>query len=186
MRWRIISGTELSEQTEHAMNEIEIRQMTREDIPAICQADNDETESFVVYLNRQLDFQDNGECAALLALCDGKAAGYVFLFYECRWGALKNQGLPGICDLVVFEPYRRKRIATGLMDSAEALARRVNTKIYLDVCLNAEYGPAQRFYALRGYVPDGAGVYYEERVLPKDEACKNDDELTLCLVKELR
>lgn len=82
------------------MNEIEIRQMTREDIPAICQADNDETESFVVYLN-------------------------------------------------------------------------------------AEYGPAQRFYALRGYVPDGAGVYYEERVLPKDEACKNDDELTLCLVKEL-
>lgn len=167
------------------MNEIEIRQMTREDIPAICQADNDETESFVVYLNRQLDFQDNGECAALLALCDGKAAGYVFLFYECRWGALKNQGLPGICDLVVFEPYRRKRIATGLMDSAEALARRVNTKIYLDVCLNAEYGPAQRFYALRGYVPDGAGVYYEERVLPKDEACKNDDELTLCLVKEL-
>jgi hypothetical protein len=34
------------------MNEIEIRQMTREDIPAICQADNDETESFVVYLNR--------------------------------------------------------------------------------------------------------------------------------------
>ena len=119
------------------MNEIEIRQMTREDIPAICQADNDETESFVDYLNRQLDFQDNGECAALLALCDGKAAGYVFLFYECRWGALKNQGLPGICDLVVFEPYRRKRIATGLMDSAEALARRVNTKIYLDVCLNA-------------------------------------------------
>ena len=84
MRWRIISGTGLSEQTEHAMNEIEIRQMTREDIPAICQADNDETESFVVYLNRQLDFQDNGECAALLALCDGKAAGYVFLFYECR------------------------------------------------------------------------------------------------------
>ena len=167
------------------MTEIEIRQMTREDIPAICKADGDETTAFVNYLNGQLVFQDNRECAALLALCDGRVAGYVFLFYECRWGALKNQGLPGICDLVVFEPYRRKRIASRLMDSAEALARRVNTKIYLEVCLNAEYGPAQRFYALRGYVPDGAGVYYEDRVLPKDEACKNDDELTLCLVKEL-
>ena len=43
------------------MDQIEIRQMTREDIPAICKADNDETESFVSYLNRQLDFQENGE-----------------------------------------------------------------------------------------------------------------------------
>ena len=167
------------------MQKIEVRQMTREDIPAICKADNDETESFVNYLNRQLDFQDNNECSALVALCDNRVAGYVFLFYRCKWGAMKNQGLPGICDLVVFEPYRRKGIATKLMDCAESLARSVNTKIYLDVCLNAEYGPAQRFYALRGYVPDGAGVYYEERVLAKDEVCKNDDELTLCLVKEL-
>ena len=168
------------------MHNIEVRQMTREDIPAICKADNDESESFVNYLNRQLEFQDNDECSALFALCDGQAAGYVFLHYQCRWGALKNQGLPGICDLVVFEPYRRKGIATKLMDPAEALAGRANTKVYLDVCLNAEYGPAQRFYVLRGYVPDGAGVYYEERVLAKDEGCRNDDELTLCLVKELR
>ena len=167
------------------MQNIEIRQMTREDIPAICKADCDESEAFVTYLNRQLDFQDNKECAALLALYGNQVAGYVFLFYQCRWGALKNQGLPGICDLVVFEPYRRKGIATKLMDCAENLARRVNTKIYLDVCLNSEYGPAQRFYILRGYVPDGAGVYYEERVLEKDGACKNDDDLTLCLVKEL-
>ncbi|MBP5491197.1 MAG: hypothetical protein J6Y10_11480 [Lachnospiraceae bacterium] len=112
------------------MQNIEVRQMTYADIPAICKADRDESESFVNYLKRQLEFQDNNECSALLA-------------------------------------------------------RRVNTKVYLDACLNAEYGPAQRFYALRGYVPDGAGVYYEEHVLGKDEACKNDDELTLCLVKEL-
>lgn len=167
------------------MQNIEVRRMTREDIPAICRADHDETESFVNYLNRQLDFQENNECAALLALCDNRVAGYVFLFYQCRWGALKNRGLPGVCDLMVFEPFRRKGIATKLMDCAEDLARAVNTKIYLDVCLSAEYGPAQRFYALRGYVPDGAGVYYEERVPAKDEVLRNDDELTLCLVKEL-
>lgn len=170
-------------ETTHA--KIDIRQMTREDIPAICKADHDESESFVDYLNRQIDFQDNEECLALLAVCDDQVAGYAFLFYQCRWGALKNQGLPCICDLVVFEPYRRKGIATKLMDCAEASARRVNTKIYLEVCLNQDYGPAQRFYALRGYIPDGAGVYYEDRVLAKDAPCKNDDELTLCLVKEL-
>ena len=47
-----------------------------------------------------------------------------------------------------------------------------------------DIGPAQHFYALRGYIPDGAGVYYEERVLPKDADCRNDDQLTICLVKE--
>ena len=171
---------------EYIMPDIEVRPMTREDIPAICMADHDESEAFVNYLNRQLDFQDDKECAALLALCDGRVAGYVFLFYRCKWGALKNRGLPGICDLMVFEPYRRKGIATKLMDCAETQARQVNTKVYLDVCLNADYGPAQRFYALRGYVPDGAGVYYEERVPKKDDVLRNDDELTLCLVKELR
>ncbi|MBO4390515.1 MAG: hypothetical protein J5825_06625 [Lachnospiraceae bacterium] len=56
------------------MQSIEIRQMTREDIPAICKADHDETESFVSYLNRQLDFQENGECSALVALYEIQVA----------------------------------------------------------------------------------------------------------------
>ena len=163
---------------------IEVRQMTREDIPFICKAENDESEAFVNYLNRQLAFQDNGECSALLALYENQVAGHVFLFYQCRWGALKK-GLPGICDLAVFEPYRRRGIATKLMDYAETQARSVNTKVDLEVGLNSDYGPAQRFYILRGYVPDGAGVYYGGQVLEKGETCKNDDELTLCLVKEL-
>lgn len=81
------------------MHKIEVRQMTRGDISAICRADNDESESFVNYLNRQLDFQDNQECSALLALCDDQVAGYVFMYYQCRWGAWKDRGLPCICDL---------------------------------------------------------------------------------------
>lgn len=58
-------------------------------------------------------------------------------------------------------------------------------KIYLDVCLNSDYGPAQRFYIKRGYIPDGKGVYYEEKTCETDAVCRNNDELTLCLVKEL-
>ncbi len=29
------------------------------------------------------------------------------------------------------------------------------------------------------------GVYYEEKICETDAACRNNDELTLCLVKEL-
>ena len=42
-----------------------------------------------------------------------------------------------------------------------------------------------RFYVKRGYVPDGAGVYYESKVLGLNAPCNNNDELSLCLVKEL-
>lgn len=166
------------------MDNIQIRIMTYDDISFICEADHDESAGFVEYLRNNLDNQENKKCSALLALYGGEVAGYVFLYYECKWGAMGNQGIPGIVDLIVFEPYRRKGVATALMDYAEDEARNIHSKIYLEVCLNSEYGPAQRFYVKRGYVPDGAGVYYEAEVLGINAPCKNDDELTLCLVKE--
>ena len=170
----------------YPMSNVQIRKMTYDDIPRICKADNDESESNIEYLKNNLENQENKKCSALLALFNNQIAGYVFLYYQCKWGGLKNQGLPSVVDLIVFEPYRRKGIATALMDYAEKEARNINSKIYLDVCLNSEYGPAQCFYIRRGYVPDGAGVYYEQEVLGLNAPCSNDDELTLCLVKKLQ
>lgn len=170
----------------YPMSNVQIRKMTYDDIPLICKADNDESESNIEYLKNNLENQENKKCSALLALFNNQVAGYVFLYYQCKWGGLKNQGLPSVVDLIVFEPYRRKGIATALMDYAEKEARNINSKIYLDVCLNSEYGPAQCFYIRRGYVPDGAGVYYEQEVLGLNAPCSNDDELTLCLVKKLQ
>ena len=164
---------------------IHVRIMDYDDIPLICKADNNESESNVAYLRKQLDNQKKQECSALLALYNSEIAGYVFLYYKCRWGGLANSGLPCVIDLIVFEKYRKNGIATALMDIAEDIAKKHNNKVYLDVCLNSEYGPAQRLYVKRGYVPDGKGVYYEEKVCETNAICKNDDELTLCLVKEL-
>ena len=168
------------------MGNMQIRIMTFDDVSLICKAENDESESNVAYLKNQLENQKNEECVAFIALYDNQIAGHAFLYYDCKWGGLGTRGLPGVADLVVYEAYRRKGIATALMDEAEREARKVHSKIYLEVCLNSEYGPAQCFYIKRGYVPDGAGVYYEGKVLGLNEACRNDDELTLCLVKELK
>ena len=168
----------------HSSN-IEIRKMTYDDIPLICKADNDESEGNITYLKNQLANQDKQECSALIALYNGKAAGYVFLYYKCRWGGLANCDIPSVVDLIVFEKYRRNKIATVLMDAAEDIAKKYCNKIYLDVCLNAEHGPAQRLYTKRGYIPDGKGVYYDGKVCETDADCKNNDELTLCLIKNL-
>ena len=168
----------------HSSN-IDIRKMNYDDIPLICKADHDESERNITYLKNQLANQDKQECSALIALYNGKAAGYVFLYYKCRWGGLANCNIPGVVDLIVFEEFRQRGIATNLMDVAENIAKSHSNKVYLDVCLSSEYGPAQIFYIKRGYIPDGKGVYYEEKVCETDATCKNDDELTLCLVKEL-
>ena len=164
---------------------IKICVMREEDIQPICRAEKDESEKQISYLKRQLANQEKHECSALLALCDGEPAGYVFIYYRCRWGGLANCELPGVVDLLVFEKYRRRKVATALMDVAEGIAKEFSDKVYLDVCLNSEYGAAQRFYIKRGYVPDGKGLYYQEKVCEVNAVCKNDDELTLCLVKEL-
>jgi len=167
----------------HSAN-IDIRIMNYDDIPFICKADGDESQENIAYLKRQLDNQEKRECTALLALYNDTAAGYVFLYYQCRWGGLRGHNIPSIVDLIVFEKYQRKKIATIILNAAENIAKQHCNKIYLDVCLNSDYGPAQRFYIKRGYIPDG-GVYYEEKICETDAVCQNNDELTLCLVKEL-
>ena len=168
----------------HSAN-IEVRKMNYDDILFICKADNDESESNITYLKNQLINQENKECSALIAVYRGNVAGYVFLYYKCRWGGMANCGIPCVVDLIVFEKYRQKGIATVLMDEAEDIARTYADKVYLDVCLSSRYGAAQKLYAKRGYIPDGKGVYYEGTICEENAVCKNDDELTLCLIKEL-
>lgn len=165
--------------------DIDIRTMDNNDISRICRATNDESEETVAYFRNQLVNQEKQDCIALIALYKGEIAGYVFLYYKCKWGGLGNCNIPGVVDLFVLEKFRKRGIATSLMDVVEGEAKKYSNKVYLDVCLNSEYGPAQRLYIKRGYIPDGKGVYYEERVCETNADCKNDDELTLCLVKEL-
>lgn len=166
-------------------SDTDVRIMHYNDIPLICLADGDESQKNITYLKRQLDNQQKQECSALLALYHGEVSGYVFLYYQCRWGGLGGCKIPSVVDLIVFKKYRRKKIATILLDLAEDIARHHCDKIYLDVCLNSDYGPAQKLYAKRGYIPDGKGVYYENKICETNAVCKNNDDLTLCLIKEL-
>ncbi len=163
-----------------------IRQLNETDISPLCNATGDHSEDTIRYLSDQMERQRNGECTALLAIYDSMIAGYVFLYHRCKWGGMGGQGYPGIVDLFVLPAYRNQGIASKLMDVAENIASEYHHSVYLDVCLDRSYGAAQRLYMKRGYLPDGKGVYYKEQVCPQGAACKNDDELTLCLVKRLK
>ena len=128
-----------------------------------------------------------GQCISLVAEYQGHPAGYVNVYPDSKWGALGNQGYPEIIDFAVLEKYRRHGIGRALMDIAEQLAGEYADTVYLGVGMHNGYGSAQRIYVKRGYVPDGSGVWYQDKVCtPYDTIYTNDDDLVLYLAKRLR
>jgi len=115
-----------------------------------------------------------GIATPLVAEYKGFIAGYINV-YSCE-----------IRDLGVFTKYRNLGIGGKLMDIAEQIVAERSNVACLSVGLHSGYGAAQRMYARRGYMPDGSGVWYHGIPLTPYADCKNDDDLVLRLVKELR
>ena len=87
-----------------------------------------------------------------------------------------NQGWPG----------REEILARYFLEqeSAEKRVKFVSSKVTLGIGLHLGYGPAQRLYIRRGYIPDGTGVWYRNQPLKMNATSQNNDDLVLYLVKE--
>ena len=73
-----------------------------------------------------------------------------------------------------------------LMDAAEQRAAdRGITTLGITVGLFDEYGPAQRMYARRGYIPDGRGACPGQRPLGEGAQVRLDHDVIIWLTKEL-
>jgi GNAT superfamily N-acetyltransferase len=84
------------------------------------------------------------------------------------------------------EQLARRGVATLLMDAAEQLARdRGIAALGITVGLFDEYGPAQRLYGRRGYIPDGRGACQGQRPLRKGTLVTMNDDLIIWLTKDL-
>ncbi len=134
----------------------------------------------------RLRHQKEGKAAALVAEYRGEAAGYIHVYWRETTGAFAAAGYPEIVDFSVLLKFRRKGIGSRLMDAAEALAAQHSDTVYLGVGLHSGYGSAQRMYIKRGYIPDGSGVWYKDRVCEPYGQCRNDDDLILYLSKKLK
>ena len=135
---------------------------------------------------RYLEEEAAGKRATFVAEIDGRAVGYVNLVYAPEHGPFAGSGLPEISDFNVIAPYRRQGVGKALMDAAEEAAARDYEAVTIGVGLHSCYGSAQRMYVKRGYIPDGSGVWYRDRLAAEGEAVANDDDLVLYLSKKLR
>ena len=93
---------------------------------------------------------------------------------------------PELSDFNVFDPFRNQGIGNQLLEEAEKRVKFVSSKVTLGVGLHLGYGPAQRLYIRRGYIPDGTGVWYRNKPLEMGASCQNDNDLVLYLSKDLQ
>lgn len=164
-----------------------VRDMRMDDALSLFEAEKalgygDETNRFP---GRVQDAAD-GKCVALAAVVDGVPAGYVCVYWNPDHGLFAGTGVPELHDFGVLSTHRRLGAGTRLMEAAEKVAAERCDRVWLAVGLHHWYGPAQRLYGKRGFIPDGSGVWYGDRVAEAYAPVSNDDDLNLYLVKELR
>ena len=136
-------------------------------------------------LTRYFKEQESGEREVLVAEIDGAVAGYVTILPFAKHGPFAEV-YPELSDFNVFELFRNQGIGNQLLEEAEQGVKRFSGTVCLGVGLHLGYGPAQRLYIRRGYIPDGTGVWYRNKPLEMGASCQNDNDLVLYLSKDLQ
>ena len=103
--------------------------------------------------------QECGEREVLVAEVGGALVGYVTILPCAKQGPFAEI-YPELSDFNVFEPFQNQGIGNFLIEEAENRVKLFSDKVTLGVGLHSGYGPAQRLYIKRGYIPDGSGVWY--------------------------
>lgn len=127
----------------------------------------------------------SGERSVLVARSDGTFAGYGTLVWQSDHAPFRNAAIPEIVDLNVLPRLQGGGIGSRLMDELERLAGERSRAVGIGVGLTQDYGPAQRLYVLRGYVPDGRGGSAGGKQLQWGDTVLADDSLVLHLTKTL-
>ena len=134
-------------------------------------------------LTRYFKEQESGEREVLVAEVEGAVAGYITILPSAKHGPFAEV-YPELSFFNVFEHFRNQGIGNQLLEEAEKRVKFVSSKVTLGVGLHLGYGPAQRLYIRRSYIPDGTGVWYRNQPLEMNATSQNNDDLVLYLVKE--
>lgn len=135
-------------------------------------------------LTRYFKEQESGEREVLIADLTSAVAGYITILPDAKQGPFAGMA-PELSDFNVFEPFQNQGIGNLLMEEAENRVKLFSDKVTLGVGLHSGYGPAQRLYIKRGYIPDGTGVWYQNHQPAMNAVCEDIGELVLYMSKNL-
>ncbi len=136
-----------------------------------------------------LSEQKNGDRLMWAAYMNEQFAGYVTLKWQSQYMPFTEKKIPEIMDLNVLPPFRNCGVGSKLLETAEKASQTKSNIVGLGVGLYAGhdggYGPAQKLYVKRGYIPDGNGVTYSYEKVTPGEKISLDDDLVLWFTKNL-
>lgn len=135
-------------------------------------------------LTRYFKKQESGEREVLVAEVEGAVAGYITILPDAKQGPFAGMA-PELSDFNVFEHFQNQGIGNLLLEESEKRVRLISDKVTLGVGLHSGYGPAQRLYIKRGYIPDGTGVWYQNHQPAMNAVCEDIGDLVLYLSKNL-
>ncbi len=166
---------------------INIKLLEAEEIPSITAAfAGDPWNAPAVHFEDYLAEQACGKREILVAHSKKDIAGYVTIKWYSDYPPFAAKETPEINDLRVLPAFRRRGIASALVDEAERRIFERSPRVGIGVGMYADYGPAQRMYVLRGYVPDGLGLCHRNESVVPGQHVPVDDDLILYFIKERR
>jgi GNAT superfamily N-acetyltransferase len=169
----------------NAQSSLIIRTLEPQDIPVIVKAfqgigwRSKTTKLYLSYWNEQ----NSRKRTIFVALLGGVFTGYVTVKWQSDYPPFIERNIPEIADLNVLPKYRRRGIATLLVEEAERRIFEISNSVGIGFGITADYGPAQRMYVGRGYIPDGQGLFADGRYI-HEGAIVNIDDCVIYLTKE--
>jgi GNAT superfamily N-acetyltransferase len=168
------------------VRDIMIRRLRATDAPVIASAfQSIGWTKTVEQYERYAREDEQGQRTSFVAEVDDEFAGYCTLLWESDYPAFREAGIPEVSDLNVLPPFRNFGVGNRLLDTVEAVALERGPSVGLGVGLYSDYGPAQRIYVRRGYVPDGRGLMYDNTPVERGTEVCIDDDATLMMVRVL-
>lgn len=166
--------------------QVNIRTLQEADVIKIFKSFRDSgLQKPVELYEKYLEEQEAGKRVVLVAFLETLFVGYVTLVWASGYPPFREQNIPEINDLNVLPGFRRRGIGTALMNRAEELIAGKYKVAGIVSGLYVDYGPAQQMFMLRGYIPDGNGIYYNNAPVLAGTTVAVDDFLTLQLVKQV-
>jgi GNAT superfamily N-acetyltransferase len=165
---------------------LQIRLLSAEDIQSI--ADAFQTLGWnkpAAQYTRYLLEQQRGQRTVLVAFINSTFAGYLTVNWQSDYPPFRDGNIPEIQDFNVLPPFRRQGIGTQLMETAERMIAQRAAIAGIGVGMYADYGAAQRLYVLRGYIPDGRGLFINGEWIKAGMQIIVNDDLVLYFTKQL-
>lgn len=135
---------------------------------------------------RYLQDQQQGTRDILLCVMDRVIRGYVTIVWQSAYPPFARAYIPEIVDLYVHTDDRGMGLGAFLLKGAEEMvSKRGFSQIGIGVGVTADYGPAQRLYASRGYTLDGTGIWHRGEQTYEGDTITLEPRTNLMMQKKL-